>query len=142
MELLELLYVFQFSFCFFFFWSNVFLKAWNILQVQQIYWKTVGSSFTANLQDGLRPSETAVEDMFIRKFITGTFPGLLVSEVIIKRQFNHIRIAFLMKRMINPQKVYFLIGYSEELLANWLQCPITLEIQSVAKPEDTVYKYI
>lgn len=104
--------------------------------------KTVGSSFTANLKDGLRPAETAVEDMFIRKFITGTFPGLLVSEVIIKRQFNHIRIVFLMKRLINPQKTYFLIGYSEEMLANWLQCPITLEIQSVEKPEDVVFKYI
>lgn len=101
----------------------------------------VRSSFSANLKDGLRPSETAIEDIFIRKFITGTFHGGVVSEVIIKRQFNHIRIAFLMRRNIHAQKIYFLIGYTEELLANWLQCPITLEIQTVAKLEDTIFKY-
>lgn len=102
----------------------------------------VGSFFTANLKDGLRPSQTAIEDMFIRKFIEGTFPGILISEVIIKRQFNHIRIAFLLKRRIRAQKIYFLIGYSEEMLANWLQCPITLEMQSIEKIEDAIFKYI
>ncbi|XP_055322934.1 28S ribosomal protein S24, mitochondrial [Sitodiplosis mosellana] len=96
----------------------------------------------ANLQDGLRPCQTVVEDMFIRKFITGTFHSLVCSEVIIKRQFNHIRIAFLMRRGIAPNKVYFLIGYTEELLSSWMQCPITLEIQTIAKQEDTIFKYI
>lgn len=98
--------------------------------------------FTANLQDGLRPSQTAIEDMFIRKFIVGTFHSLVCSEVIIKRQFNHIRIAFLLRRGIPPHKVYFLIGYTEELLANFMQCPITLELQTIAKQEDTYFKYI
>lgn len=133
MELLELLYALLLF---------ILLLFFKCFQVQRIDLKSVGFSFTANLKDGLRPSETAIEDMFIRKFMTGTFTGLLVSEVIIKRQFNHIRIAFLMKRLINPQKVYFLIGYTEEMLANWLQCPITLEIQSVEKPTDTVFKYV
>lgn len=96
----------------------------------------------ANLKDGLRPSQTAVEDMFIRKFIVGTFHSVVSSEVIIKRQFNHIRIAFLLRRGIPPHKAYFLIGYAEELLANFMQCPITLELQSVAKQEDTIFKYI
>lgn len=98
--------------------------------------------FIANLQDGLRPCQTAVEDMFIRKFITGTFHSLVCSEVIIKRQFNHIRIAFLMRRGIPQNKTYFLIGYTEELLSNWMQCPITLEIQTITKQEDTIFKYI
>lgn len=96
----------------------------------------------ANLQDGLRPTQTLVEDVFIRKFIMGTFHSLVCSEVIIKRQFNHIRIAFLLRRGIPPNKVYFLIGYTEEFLANWLQCPITLEIQTIVKQQDTVFKYI
>lgn len=97
---------------------------------------------TANLQDGLRPSQTAVEDMFIRKFITGTFHSMVCSEIIIKRQFNHIRIAFLCRRGIAPAKLYFLIGYSEELLSNFMQSPITLELQTIAKHEDTYFKYI
>lgn len=97
---------------------------------------------TANLQDGLRPSQTAIEDMYIRKFISGTFHSLVSSEIIIKRQFNHIRIAFLCRRGITPTKLYFLIGYSEELLSNFMQCPITLELQTIARNEDTYFKYI
>lgn len=96
----------------------------------------------ANLQDGLRPSQTLVEDLLIRKFITGTFHALVCSEVIIKRQFNHIRIAFLLRRGVQPHKVYFLIGFAEEFLANWLQCPITLELQTINKQQDTIFKYI
>lgn len=80
--------------------------------------------------------------MLVRKFISGTFHGHVASEVIIKRQFNHMRIAFLLRRNIFPQKAYFLIGYTEEMLANWLQCPVTLEIQSIEKMEDTIFKYI
>lgn len=97
---------------------------------------------TANLQDGLRPSQTAIEDMYIRKFIVGTFHSLVCSEVVIKRQFNHIRIAFLCRRGVPPTKLYFLIGYTEELLSNFMQCPITLELQTIAKQEDTYFKYI
>lgn len=89
---------------------------------------------------GLRQSETAVEDILIRTFIHGSFPGLPASEIIIKRQFNHIRVAFLMIRHINPTKTYFLIGYTEEILAHWMQCPITLEIQTIADREQTVVK--
>lgn len=96
----------------------------------------------ANLQDGLRPSETAIEDIFIRKFIVGTFHALVESEVIIKRQFNHIRIAAIMTQRLPPRKYYFLIGYTEEMLALWLQCPITLEIQTIADRKATIFKYI
>ncbi|XP_031620227.1 28S ribosomal protein S24, mitochondrial [Contarinia nasturtii] len=96
----------------------------------------------SNLEDGLRPKQTAVEDMFIRKFIVGTFPTLVCSEVIIKRQFNHIRISFLFRRAITPSKYYFLIGFSEELLSYWLQCPVTLEIQSVERHQDIIFKYV
>lgn len=97
---------------------------------------------TANLKGGLRPSETAIEDMYIRQFVNGTFFGMMCSEIIIKRQFNHIRVAVILRRAINPAKMYFLIGYSEELMANWLQCPVTLELQTIAANEETIVKYV
>lgn len=107
---------------------------WHFLKKIRIY--------LANLADGLRASETAIEDMFIRKFLTGTFPGCVASEVIIKRQFNHIRIAGIMLQTISPRKFYFLMGYTEEMLAGWLQSPVTLEIQTVSDKKDVVFKYI
>lgn len=74
--------------------------------------------------------------------MTGTWHNLVLSEVIIKRQFNHIRIAALIKQGISARKMYFLIGYTEELLSYWLQCPITLELQTVSDPKDVIFKYI
>jgi len=105
--------------------------------------KSWNSWNTSNLHENtLRKATTVTEDIFIRKFITGTFHNLVCSEVIIKRQFNHIRIAFISYQGISPRKVYFLIGYTEELLSYWLQCPITLEIQTVADKRDVIFKYI
>lgn len=95
----------------------------------------------ANLEGGLRPAETAVEDLFIRKFVTGTWHGLFLSEVIIKRQHNIIRIAGIIGRAISARKMYFLIGYTEELLSYWLQCPVKLELQTAEKT-DVVFKYV
>ena len=96
----------------------------------------------ANTLGGLRRSETAIEDVFIGRFIVGTWHAMVLSEVIIKRQFNHIRIAAVVKRGLIPSKMYFLIGYTEELLSYWLQCPITLELQTTEKPLDVVFKYV
>lgn len=90
----------------------------------------------------IREAQTIFEDIFIRKFMTATFHSLICSEVIIKRQFNTIRIASIMSRGLSPRKVYFLIGYSEELLSNWLQCPVTLEIQTIADKKEVIFKYI
>lgn len=98
--------------------------------------------FSANMKGGLRPSETAVEDMFIRKFMIGTWHALFLSEIIIKRQHNIIRIAGIISRAITARKMYFLIGYTEEFLSYWLQCPIILELQTVADKKDVVFKYI
>lgn len=94
------------------------------------------------MQGGPRPAETAVEDLFIRKFVTGTWHSLFVSEVIIKRQHNIIRIAGIIRQAISPRKMYFLIGYTEELLSFWLQCPVKLELQTVTDKRDTIFKYI
>ncbi|EDW84705.1 uncharacterized protein Dwil_GK12989 [Drosophila willistoni] len=104
--------------------------------------KSWNSWNTSTLKDGLRPSQTAIEDVFIRKFITGTWHALVCSEVIIKRQHNTIRIAGIIRQAISPRKVYFLVGYTEELLSYWLQCPVTLELQTVADKKDVVFKYI
>ncbi|CAH2085292.1 unnamed protein product [Euphydryas editha] len=43
--------------------------------------KSWNSWNTSSLKDGLRKSETAVEDEFIRRFINGTWHGLVCSEV-------------------------------------------------------------
>ncbi|CAG9853809.1 unnamed protein product [Phyllotreta striolata] len=104
-------------------------KAWN-------------SWNTSNLDGGVRSAETAVEDMFIRKFVTGTWHNLFASEVIIKRQHNIIRIAGIITRGLSPRKMYFLIGYTEELLGFWLQCPVKMELQTIADRKDIVFKYI
>lgn len=83
-----------------------------------------------------------MEDMFIRKFMTGTWHSLFVSEIIIKRQHNIIRIAGLVRQAIGARKMYFLIGYCEELLSFWLQCPVKLELQTVADKQAVIFKYI
>lgn len=74
--------------------------------------------------------------------MTSTFHGVVLSEVIIKRQHNHIRVALLMKQSLPARKIYFLIGYTEELLADWLQCPVTLELQTVSDPRSVIFKHI
>ncbi|KAK4881425.1 hypothetical protein RN001_004744 [Aquatica leii] len=104
--------------------------------------KSWNSWNTSNVLGGPRPSETAVEDMFIRKFVTGTWHSLFVSEIIIKRQHNLIRIAGIIRQAISARKMYFLIGYTEELLSFWLQCPVKLELQTVADKRDVIFKYI
>ena len=89
------------------------------------------------------PYKMAVEDMFIRKFLHGTWPEAVASEVVIKRQHNLVRVAFvLVAGPILPTKVYFLIGYTEELLSYWLKCPVRLEIQTIEDREEMVFKYI
>ncbi|CAH1794178.1 unnamed protein product, partial [Owenia fusiformis] len=55
-------------------------KAWN-------------SWNTSSLCDEPRAAETAIEDMFIRKFIYGTWHNLFASETIIKRRHNIIVLA-------------------------------------------------
>ncbi|GLG99431.1 28S ribosomal protein S24, mitochondrial [Gryllus bimaculatus] len=104
--------------------------------------KSWNSWNTANILGGVRPAETTIEDLFIRKFMTGTWHNLFLSEVIIKRQHNMIRIAGLVKQAISARKMYFLIGFTEEILSCWLQCPVKLELQTVEDPKDAIFKYI
>ncbi|XP_075234558.1 mitochondrial ribosomal protein S24 [Lycorma delicatula] len=104
--------------------------------------KSWNSWNTSNLVGGLRASETAIEDEFMRRFMKGTWHDLFVSEIIIKRQHNIIRVAGIVRRGISPQKMYFLLGYTEEILSYWLQCPVKLELQTVEDKKGTVFKYI
>ncbi|KAL7298586.1 hypothetical protein TKK_0008357 [Trichogramma kaykai] len=104
--------------------------------------KSWNSWNTSNIDGGNRVMETTIEDMFIRRFMTGTWHALFVSEIIIKRHHNMVRIAGIILRNLDPRKIYFLTGYSEELLSYYLHCPVKIELQTVEKREDVVYKYI
>ncbi len=68
--------------------------------------------------------------------------GHFFVEVIIKRQHNVIRVCGLVRRGIPSRRMYFLIGYCEELLSYWLQCPVQLELQTVEQKQDVIFKYI
>ncbi|XP_001600438.1 28S ribosomal protein S24, mitochondrial isoform X1 [Nasonia vitripennis] len=104
--------------------------------------KSWNSWNTSNIVDGNRPMESAVEDMFIRRFMTGTWHGLFVSEIIVKRHHNMVRVAGIIQRNLDQRKIYFLTGYSEELMSYYLHCPVKIELQSVEKKEEVIYKYI
>ncbi|XP_034185375.1 mitochondrial ribosomal protein S24 [Osmia lignaria lignaria] len=104
--------------------------------------KSWNSWNTSSIKDGNRISETAIEDMFIRSFMQGTWHGFFLSEIIIKRQHNVIRIAGIIIRRLTPIKIYFLIGYTEELLSYWLHCPVKLELVSTENKDDVIYKII
>ena len=91
------------------------------------------------------PHKTFTEDLFIRKFMAGTWPETISDKtnIIIKRQHNLVRIAFIIgQRKHSPDRIYFLIGYTEELLSYWLKCPVKLEIQSIDSYDKLTYKYI
>ncbi|XP_076328026.1 mitochondrial ribosomal protein S24 isoform X2 [Tachypleus tridentatus] len=104
--------------------------------------KSWNSWNTSNLLDGLRSSETAIEDMFIRKFMSGTWHKLFLSEVIIKRRHNMIFIGGIVLQAIHARKMYFLLGYTEEILSYILKCPVKLELQTVSDRKDVIFKYI
>ena len=96
----------------------------------------------ANLLDGKRQAESTYEDFYIRKFLYGTFSGLFASEIIIKRRFNTIDISFLanLPRAFYPEKVYFLVGYTEELLSNLLKCVVKVNVQTIKSKRDLVFR--
>lgn len=104
--------------------------------------KSWNSINTSSLLFSLRAAETSHEDVLIRKFLHGTWPKLLGSDVIIKRRGNQIICSFMAIRAINPLKMYFLIGYTEEILSYILKCVVKLEIQTISEQSDMIYKFI
>ncbi|XP_041825589.1 28S ribosomal protein S24, mitochondrial [Melanotaenia boesemani] len=95
---------------------------------------------TSNLKGEEGAAERTVEDVFIRRFMFGTFHGCLADELVIKRRGNVLIVCALMLQKLRPQKFYFLIGYSESLLSHFYKCPVKLEIQTVQ--DKAVYKYL
>lgn len=104
--------------------------------------KSWNSWNTSNLLEGKRQAENSTEDFTIRKFLYGTFHGVLASEIIIKRRFNTIDIAFLSRlpKGFHTQKIYFLVGYSEELLSNLFKCIVKINIQTIRNQRDLVFR--
>lgn len=97
------------------------------------------SQHTSNLKDEDGAADRTTEDMFIRRFIFGTFHSCPANEIVIKRRGNLIVICCVMLQKLPPQKFYFLIGYSETLLSHFYKCPVKLEVQTL--PDKVVYKY-
>ncbi|XP_029371163.1 small ribosomal subunit protein uS3m [Echeneis naucrates] len=98
------------------------------------------SQHTSNLKGEDGAAERTLEDVFIRKFMFGTFHGCLANEIVIKRRGNQLIICALLLQRLQPQKFYFLIGYTETLLSYFYKCPVKLEIQTLQ--EKAVYKYL
>lgn len=104
--------------------------------------KSWNSFNTSGLLDGIRTAETSHEDIFIRKFVHGTWPKLVASDVLIKRRGNQIILSFMCVRSLQPTAIYFLIGYTEEILSYILKCVVKIELQTIADQSDLTYKYI
>ncbi|XP_004414083.1 PREDICTED: 28S ribosomal protein S24, mitochondrial [Odobenus rosmarus divergens] len=98
------------------------------------------SLHTGNLDGENHAAERTVEDVFLRKFMLGTFPGCLADQLILKRRANQLEICALVLRQLPAHKFYFLVGYSETLLSHFYKCPVRLHLQTV--PSKVVYKYI
>lgn len=118
------------------------------IKIKQDFWcsnkpqNTCCFLLAGTVEGGLRRPQTAIEDMFIRKFMVGTFPTAVLSEVIIKRQHNIIRISAIISAKILPRRACFLIGYTEELLSHWLQCIVKLEPIFENEHQKMIFKYI
>ncbi|KAM6903020.1 small ribosomal subunit protein uS3m [Xenentodon cancila] len=98
------------------------------------------SQHTSNLKGEEGAAERTVEDVFIRRFMFGTFHGCLADEVVIKRRGNALIVCAVVLQRLLPPKCYFLIGYSESLLSHFYKCPVKLEVQTLQ--EKVVYKHI
>merc|ERR1711911_238619 len=90
----------------------------------------------SNLPDGKGKHSCLWEDMFIRKFMHGTWSNILATEIIIKRRLNIINISAFLHRNQKSHKIYFLLGYSEEFLKNFLKRIVNIEIQTIESMED------
>lgn len=104
--------------------------------------KSWNSMNSTSLIGGIRRPETLHEDILMRKFIHGTFPRLLASDVIIKRRGNQIVLNFFVLRRTSASSLCFLIGYTEEILSYILKCVVKLELQTIDNETDLTYKYI
>ncbi len=99
--------------------------------------------YTATLHGPARgPMSVAIEDKFIRKFITGTWYKMWLSEVVIKRVHNNVTVCGMVCPLPSIKTMHFLLGYSETLLSHLLKCNVRLEIQCVQSKKNLVYKFV
>lgn len=98
------------------------------------------TSSSGNLDGEDHAAERTLEDVFLRKFMLGTFPGCLADQIVLKRRANQVDICAVVLRQLPAHKFYFLVGYSETLLSHLYKCPVKLHLQTV--PSKVVYKYI
>lgn len=85
---------------------------------------------------------TVTEDQFIRKFIIGTWYKIWLSEVVIKRRHNDLIICGIVCPLPSISTIYFLTGYTEELLSHMLKYNVKMEVQCVESRKDIIYKYV
>lgn len=104
--------------------------------------KSWTSHNSANLWEGLRRSETLVEDILIRKIVNGFWPTYVMGDVVIKRRANMVYLAFFIQSRLKPEKAYFLAGFTEQILSYLLKCPVKLEVQSGTQSKSMIIKYI
>lgn len=75
-----------------------------------------------------------LQDLYIRKLIQGTFPG--VKQVIQKKTANNIIVTFwinLTAYRFHPPSLYFLSGYTETILTHWLGCNVRVIVRGYYK---------
>ena len=97
---------------------------------------------SGNLKDEGRRSESLTEDVFIENFIQGTWHKWQATDVIIKRRHNMVNIFMYIHQKRDLQSVYFLQGYTEELLSCLLKCPVKLELQTLSNKTDLIFKKV
>jgi small subunit ribosomal protein S24 len=73
--------------------------------------------------------------------MAGTWHGLFLSDLIIKRRQNLIILAGFVKSPLQTRQLYFLKGYTEELLAKFLKRPVRVEIQ-LARMHNLIHKLV
>ncbi|TRY55332.1 hypothetical protein DNTS_009038 [Danionella cerebrum] len=98
------------------------------------------SQHTGNLHGEDGAAQFIIEDVFVRRFIFGTFCGCLADELVLKRRGNQLIICAILNRKLATSKIYFLVGYVEELLSHFYKIPVKLELQIVN--EKNIYKYV
>ncbi|CAM5111982.1 unnamed protein product [Natator depressus] len=98
------------------------------------------SLHTSNLDGEGGAAERTVQDVFIRKFIYGTFHGCLANKIVLKHRANVLVVCAVFLQRLPPYKFYFLVGYTETLLSFFYKCPVRLEVQTL--PKKVIYKYL
>ncbi len=98
---------------------------------------------TGSLNDPLRqPKDIVIEDQFIRKFVLGTWYKVWLSEVVIKRRHNDLIVCGIVCPLPSMSSIYFLTGYTEELLSHLLKHNVRMEIQCVPSKKNVIHKHI